>query len=287
MNGVGERRRIALLLEYDGTAFAGSQWQPGARTVQAVLEAALFAFTGEGGRDEGSRGGRDTDEGHLVAFAGRTDSGVHAWSQVAALSTRTRHSPATCRDALNHFLPEDVAVRAAAEVAVTFDPRRDAVARRYRYRIEDGRARSPLTRGRAWQVERSLDHSAMAAAMALLPRTPRDWAAFGGPVPEGYSTVRTLLDARVERGASRTGEEADEATGVTVELEATGFLPHQVRRMMGALERVGSGRLDPAGFAALVDGAPASAGPAAPPQGLTLVAVRYPPGTVDWNTTSA
>lgn len=255
-------RRIALLLEYDGTAFAGSQWQPYARTVQEVLEAALLEFTGE-----------RSDSGHRVTFAGRTDSGVHASGQVAALSTTARYSLATCRDALNHFLPEDVVVRAAAEVAGTFDPRRDAEARRYRYRIEDGRGRAPLTRRQAWQVEWSLDHEAMAAAMALLPRETRDWAAFGGPVPAGYSTVRHLLDARVER----EGPQA-----VTVEVEASGFLPQQIRRTVGALQRVGSGRLEPHEFAALVDGPPASAGPAAPPQGLTLVAVRYPPGTVDW-----
>lgn len=255
-------RRIALLLEYDGTAFAGSQWQPNARTVQEVLEAALLEFTGE-----------RSDSGHRVTFAGRTDSGVHASGQVAALSTMTQHSPATCRDALNHFLPEDVVVRAAEEVPVTFDPRRDAEARRYRYRIEDGRGRSPLTRRQAWQVEWSLDHEAMAAAMALLPRETRDWAAFGGPVPDGYSTRRTLLHASVER---------DARDAVEVVMEADAFLPHQVRRTMGALQRVGSGRLEPREFAAMVEGAPASAGPAAPPQGLTLVAVRYPPGTLDW-----
>ncbi len=125
-------------------------------------------------------------------------------------------------------------------------------------------------------MERPLDAAAMAEAMALLPRTDRDWAAFGGPVPDGYPTVRRLLDARVERCGSHA---------VSVEVEATGFLPHQVRRMIGALERVGSGRLDPSGFAALVDGAPASAGPAAPPQGLTLVEVRYPPSTLEWGMT--
>ena len=271
-----ERRRIALLMEYDGAAFAGSQWQPGVRTVQEVLESALKEFTGEGG--PGSAG---EQVGERIAFAGRTDAGVHASGQVAALSTRTRHSPATCRDALNHFLPEDVVVRAAAKVAVTFDPRRDAEARRYRYRIEDGLGRSPLTRRIAWQVERPLDVSAMAAAMALLPRGARDWAAFGGPVPAGASTVRTLLDARVVRDGVREVER-DGPRAVMVEMEATGFLPHQVRRTVGALERVGSGRLDPHEFAALVDGPPASAGPAAPPQGLTLVAVRYPPGTVEW-----
>lgn len=252
-------RRFALLLEYDGTAFAGSQLQPAVRTVQEVVEAALAQFTGRQER---------------IALAGRTDTGVHALGQVAALDIETAHAPDVVRDALNHFLPEDVAVRAAAEVAAGFDPRRHAVARTYRYRIEDGRVRAPLTRHRAWQVGRPLDVATMAAALALLPvGVSRDWAAFGGAVPAGYATVRTLLDARVERSAPHA---------VEVTLEADGFLPHQVRLMVGALQRVGAGRLTPPEFTARVDGPPASAGPAAPPQGLTLVAVRYPPGTVEW-----
>ncbi len=253
------RRRLALLLEYDGTAFAGSQLQAAVRTVQEVVEGALGQFSGRQTR---------------IALAGRTDTGVHALGQVAAFDIDTAHATDVVRDALNHFLPEDVAVRAVAEVADGFDPRRQAVARTYRYRIEDGRVRAPLTRHRAWQVERPLDGSAMAEACALLPvGVRRDWAAFSGAVPAGYPTRRTLLDARVERCAPQA---------VQVTLEADGFLPHQVRLIVGALQRVGAGKLGPAEFAALVDGPPASAGPAAPPQGLTLVAVRYPPGTIEW-----
>lgn len=252
-------RRLALLLEYDGTAFAGSQLQPAVRTVQEVVEAALAQFTGRQTR---------------IALAGRTDAGVHALGQVAALDIESAHAPGVVRDALNHFLPEDVAVRAAAEVAAEFDPRRHAVSRLYHYRIQDGRARSPLTRQRAWQVERPLDVATMAAALALLPvRVSRDWAAFSGAVPAGYPTVRTLLGARVERGAPHT---------VEVTVEADGFLPHQVRIMVGTLQRVGVGRLTPQEYAALLDGSAASAASAAPPQGLTLVSVGYPPGTIDW-----
>ena len=98
-------------------------------------------------------------------------------------------------------------------------------------------------------------------------------AAFSGAVAEGYTTVRTLLDATVERCAPHT---------VEVTLEADAFLPHQVRMMVGTLQRVGVGRLTPPEFAAMLDGPAASAASAAPPQGLTLVAVRYPPGTIEW-----
>lgn len=253
------RRRIALRLEYDGTGFAGSQSQPDQRTVQDTLEGALESVTGERRR---------------IEFAGRTDAGVHATGQVAALDTQREYSPATFRAALSHFLPEDVAVQAAAEVGQHFDPRRDAVSRRYRYEIEDRRERSPLRRHRAWQWRRQLDVAAMAAALERLPRELTDWAAFAAPAAKGYPTVRTLLDATVQRcGPHR----------VVVEVEADGFLQHQVRRMVGALIEVGEGARAPADYAALVDGAPGSAGPTAPPQGLTLVAVRYPPGTVEWD----
>jgi len=264
MEPIEGRRGIALLLEYDGTDFAGSQVQPGKRTIQGVTEDALEEFTGE--RDR-------------VAFAGRTDTGVHASGQVAALSTRSTHSAATFRDALNHFLPQDVVVRSAAEVAVDFDPRRHASSRVYQYRIEDGLGavtRRPLGRLRAWQLGRPLDVPAMAEALALLPiGVEQDWAAFAGAVPEDYPTVRTMLDARVERCGPHD---------VRVTLEATGFLPHQVRMTVGALERVGGGRLTPQEFAGLVDGLPGTAGPAAPPQGLTLVSVGYPAGIVEFET---
>ena len=252
-------RRLALLLEYDGTGFAGSQAQDAQRTVQGVLEDAWREFTGERLR---------------VAFAGRTDAGAHARGQVAALHTATDHDTPTVRRALNHFLPEDVAVRAAAEVSADFDPRRDAVSRTYRYTLEDGAERSPLGRRHSWQLWERLDCAAFAAAAAALPKGEQDWAAFAGPVPSGYSTVRTLsrLEAR-RRGPRR----------LEVTMEASGFLPHQVRRTVGALVRVGAGKMDAPGFSRLLGGPPGSVGPTAPAQGLTLRCVRYPRGFVDWD----
>lgn len=256
----GPSRRIALLVEYDGTDFAGSQAQPERRTVQDVLEAAVVEFTGEAQR---------------VAFAGRTDAGVHARGQVAALNTATDHSPATFRRALNHFLPEDLVVRAAAEVERDFDPRRHAGSRVYRYEI-DSDGREPLRRHRAWQRDGRLDVAAMAEAAEALPRGEQDWAAFAGPVPEGYSTVRELMRIDVTRCTART---------LAVTMQASGFLPHQVRRTVGALERVGAGKLGIAEFARLIDGPAASAGPTAPAQGLTLLSVNYEPGTLTWQCT--
>lgn len=259
MSLAAETRRIALLVEYDGTELSGSQSQPGQRTVQDTLEAALVQFTGEQQR---------------MRFAGRTDSGVHAQGQVATLDTSTRHEPARWVAALNRYLPPDVAVRAACEVTSDFDPRRSARSRRYTYRVEDGRLRSPLSRRQAWQLDSELDAAAMALAASLLPREQRDWSAFAGPLEPGRAPERTLRTCTVQRCAPHR---------LQVTMEAESFLPHQVRRTVGALRDVGLGRITPEAFARLVDAPPASVGPAAPPQGLTLVAVRYAPGTVDWN----
>ena len=259
VSGPAGQRRIALLVEYDGTEFGGAQAQLNSRTVQDVLEDALAAFTGERQR---------------VRLAGRTDSGVHALGQVVTLDTRTSHAPERFVAALNRYLPLDVAVRAACEVSTTFEPRRSARSRRYRYVIEDGRPRSPLTRRIAWQLRAELDVMAMQAAAATLPTVASDWSAFAGRVPDGRSTVRTLLDCRVVRQQSHHLE---------VTMEADAFLPHQVRRVVGALAEVGIGRLSVEAFARLRDGSPTSAGPVAPPQGLTLVAVRYAHGMVDWD----
>ena len=252
-------RRLALLVEYDGTDFSGSQLQPGRRTVQGALEAALAQYDGEGRR---------------VALAGRTDAGVHATGQVAAIETARADSEETARDALNHFLDEDVAILAACEVGGAFDPRRDAVARRYLYRILDGRVRSPLSRRNAWQLDRMLDHQAMAYAAALLPRERRDWSAFAGPLEAGRTPVRTLHGLGVRRAGAHE---------IEIAMEADAFLPHQVRRTVGALERVGAGALAPEAFADLVNAEPGGVRWSAPPQGLTLEAVRYPPGSVGWD----
>ena len=256
-------RRLALLVEYDGTDFSGSQSQRGRRTVQDTLEDALAAYCGEP-----IEGGR-----RRISLAGRTDSGVHARAQVAVIDCARQDSLETVRDALNHYLPEDVAVRAVCEVAADFEPRRGAVARRYCYRIRDGGTRSPLRRRDVWQRPHALDASAMAAAAAALPRGRRDWAAFAGAPAEGVSTVRTLISMGVRRRGPHE---------IEVSMEADAFLPHQVRRTVGALERVGAGARSPQQFAALVDAPASSAGPTAPPHGLTLEAVRYPAGMADW-----
>jgi tRNA pseudouridine38-40 synthase len=243
-------RRIAILLEYDGTNFAGSQLQADARTVQGVLEAAVLKATAEPSR---------------VAFAGRTDAGVHAEGQVASFVTASALDCPTLQRALNAWLPEDVTVRSVAEVDPAFDPRRHAVRRRYRYEIDNRPARPALGRLRAWHVSQPLDAAEMAlAAQGVIGH--HDFAAFASRLEdEGASTVRGLQRFDV----TRTGDE------ITCVLEANAFLSHQVRRMVGALAEVGKAKLGVEVYVALLEGAPGSAGPAAPPHGLYLERVEY------------
>lgn len=243
-------RRIALLLEYDGTAYGGSQLQRNAPSIQGELEAAIARLTGETVR---------------TAFAGRTDAGVHATGQVAAFTTGARHDTATFVRGLNALLPPDIAVRAATQAPPGFDPRRQATARLYRYTIWNAPERSPLRRQCTWHVRTPLDEGAMAREAAALVGG-HDVASFGAALRPGRSTHRWITRAEVERRGPL----------VTLAIEATAFLPHQVRRTAGALVEIGSGRLPRGTFAAwLADPRTGAAGPAAPAHGLCLVRVTY------------
>lgn len=246
----GSGRRVAVLIEYDGSRFGGSQLQSNALTVQGVLEEAILKATESPAR---------------VAFAGRTDAGVHARGQVASFVTASALDAATLQRAINAWLPEDVTVREVTDVAPDFDPRRDARCRHYRYLIDNRNARPALDRGRAWHVARNLDIEAMAeAARGLTGRN--DFAAFASRLKdEAASTVRELHCFSVTRRGGL----------IRLDVEANAFLPHQVRRMTGALVNVGRGKVSPQEYVALLDGPPASAGPAAPPHGLYLMHVEY------------
>jgi tRNA pseudouridine38-40 synthase len=243
------RRRLALLLEYDGGAYSGSQLQENGPSIQGALESALEQLTGTATR---------------VSFAGRTDAGAHALGQVAAFDTEAELPPETLLRGLNHFLPADIVVRAVRDVPAAFDPRRDAVSRMYRYRIDNRPVRPALDRGRAWQVGKPLDLDAMARAARRLEGA-HDFAAFSAPY-DGL-TRRTLRRCEVRGGG---------CGAVSVEMEAEAFLPHQVRRTVGPLVEIGLGRMGAEQLAAWLEEAqPSSAGPAAPACGLYLAHIKY------------
>jgi tRNA pseudouridine38-40 synthase len=181
------------------------------------------------------------------------------------LTVETRHHAATVGRALNAHLPEDVAVRDVRAVAEGFDPRRWARRRWYRYTVWNGDVRSPLRRRTAWHVEGDLDVARMdEAAAALVGR--RSFLACSGPLEAGRSPVRTVFEA---------GWHA-EGRVLRFDITADAYLPQMVRRLTGALIRVGRGTLTTEEFVHLLEGAElATIGPAAPPQGLCLERVEY------------
>ncbi|HEY8768253.1 MAG TPA: tRNA pseudouridine(38-40) synthase TruA [Dehalococcoidia bacterium] len=250
-------RKLALLVEYEGTAFGGSQFQKNAPTVQGTLERALGSLTGEPIR---------------VAMAGRTDAGVHARGQVVSFVTRSRHSAATVVRAANALLPEAVSIRAACEVPLDFDPRRQATSRWYRYTLDTGPQRPALMRRSVWHITAELDMGAMAEAARSLEGR-HDFAAFTAP----SEAKRSVTIRNVRSAAWRCGGRL-----ATFEIEANAFLPHMVRRIAGTLVEVGQGRLTPGEFERMVNEAPpGAASRTAPPRGLCLMKVRYESGLFD------
>ena len=236
-----------LVVEYDGTEFAGWQIQPQARTVQAVLQTALETVLREPVR---------------VAGAGRTDAGVHALGQVAGI--RAGGDVGQALRSVNAVLPADVAVLSAAPAAPDFDPRRHALQRRYRYRLHRGR--TPVHRRFCWEIDRPLDAARMGAAADRLPGH-RDFASFASGLEPGDGTQCDLRSATLhERGAF-----------LDLELTANRFLRKMVRTIVGTLLEVGWGSRPPEWIDDVIEARDRrAAGPVVPPTGLFLVAVDYP-----------
>jgi tRNA pseudouridine38-40 synthase len=244
-------RRLALLLEYDGTEYAGWQRQPQTATVQAAIEEALASITREDQR---------------ITGAGRTDAGVHALGQVAHFDTGSRLSAARLREALNARLPHDIAVREALEVHGDFHARRDARLRVYRYAVLARRTRSAVLRRYTHHVASPVDVDVMrTAASPLLGR--HDFAAFRVLGTETRSTVCDIHTLTIE-----TRREL-----VIFTVAADRFLRQMVRRIAGTLLAVGSGARTVESVAAALESRDTAQVPAAAPAcGLYLARVYYP-----------
>lgn len=250
VNSEEKTQKIGLVLEYDGTLYSGFQYQNGVPTVQGELENAVTSLTGEKRRVQG---------------ASRTDSGVHACGQVVSLRTRVQYSAEVFRNALNHYLPADIAVREAYRLDDGFDVRRGAVSREYRYYMLNRGIRSALSCRWAYQVPLRLDVEAMNEASRQLIGT-HDFASFVSGYEKG-STKRTVLEAFCERLGDM----------VVFHIKANSFLAHQVRNTVGMLVQVGNGKLGVDCVHDLLEArTPGRAGPSVPPQGLFLTRVNYP-----------
>jgi tRNA pseudouridine38-40 synthase len=261
---------LVLTVSYDGTEFAGSQAQPGARTVQGEIEAALSRLFGEVER---------------TTFAGRTDRGVHAVGQVVACRDRRPDLPVrTIRAAMNAALPSDLAVLAVDRRPASFHPRFDARWREYRYRIWSG-IRQPLAERAAWRRAEDLAAGAMDGAARRLVGT-RDVASLAGGgegVPWSVrqehprGTVRTILVCGCAEVRPWWGPVPPIAGRlIEVRLAADGFLPRMVRNTVAALVEVGAGRRPAEWIDELLAAGDRRAGVGtAPARGLTLWRVGY------------
>jgi len=257
--------RLRIDLAYDGGDFHGWATQPGLRTVQAELTAALATSLRVPG------GGAE----RVVVFcAGRTDAGVHARGQVCHVDVAdervervSAEGPGRLLRRLNGLLPPDVRVRRVAEAAPGFDARFSALWRRYVYRVSDcPETLDPLLRGHVLTWPRELDVGLMhETARVLLGR--HDFAAFCKR-REGATTIRTLLDLDLRR---------DDAGLVEATARADAFCHSMVRSLVGCLVAVGEGRQPPAWAASTLAARHRDPGlRVAPARGLTLEEVAYP-----------
>lgn len=256
--------KVLLLIRYLGTAYCGFQAQKNGRSIQEHLTKAAQLSLGFP---------------LCVTGCSRTDAGVHALGFVAALEPRepARRGDDWCpvplsrlHRVMNRFLPDDIAVTAAAPAGDDFHPRYGVVSKTYRYRMADCPARDPFLKGRAWHLETPLSEAAvarMAQAAALYPGR-RDFSGFMAAGSKVTDPVRCVTEAHVARAADGCLE---------FSVTADGFLYNMVRIMAGTLVDAAAGRRSEADIrAALETGSRERAGRTAPPEGLYLETVRYP-----------
>ena len=241
---------LKLTVEYDGTHYHGWQLQPNCASIQAVLERAVATLFGTPTR---------------VTGAGRTDAGVHALGQVVSFYAGKDFTPHRIRRGLNALTPEDISIRDVEVVADSFDPRRDARSRVYEYHIFNRPTPSPFYLKRAWHVHEPLDIEAMRRAIPCLAGE-HDFSSFRAAGCDAAHAVRKVY---------RTGLDARGALLVYT-VEATAFLRHMVRNIVGTLVEVGRGERSPESVSELLQARDRTqAGDTAPAHGLYLVEVKY------------
>jgi tRNA pseudouridine38-40 synthase len=244
--------RFALGVEYDGSDFSGWESQPRRRTVQSTLETALACVA---------------DGPVATVCAGRTDAGVHAIAQVVHFDSAAERAPHEWVMGTNSKLPGDVSVRWANPVAEPFHARYSAVCRYYRYVILNRRQRPALLRRRAAWERSPLQVAAMHAAAEYL-LGEQDFSSFRAAGCQAKSAVRNVVGLEVHRRGDL----------VFIDIAANAFLQHMVRNVAGVLIEIGKGKREPAWAKELLEARDRTrAAATAPPQGLYLSRIDYPP----------
>lgn len=244
------QNNIVLIVEYDGRCYHGFQWQANMPTIQSAVEQAIGKVTGERCR---------------VIAASRTDAGVHASGQIVSFRTSSKLSPKTFVNAINYYLPGDIAVKGACRTDDNFNVRRDAVSREYEYHILSSRVRLPMSQGFSYIVPYELNIEEMNKCCDLL-KGKRDFASFAASIRPLKSTLREVFEAHV------TSQE----NSYIFYMVANSFLPHQVRNTVGLLIRLGNGKVGIDEFRRIMEAKKLGlAGPTAPAYGLCLTRVNY------------
>ena len=251
---IPERRRIRLTIHYDGRAFHGWQVQPDQRTVQGELEVVLAKLT---------------NGPCPVIGSGRTDRGVHATGQVAATDVPGRWTAPALRRAMNALVPDDVWIADAAEAPPYFHPRYDATTRAYVYRVGlAAEADSPFRSPWCWPLVRPVDLLAMERATEKI-LGEHSFKAFAKAGQEERGDRCTVTQARWAPW---------EGIGLEFHISANRFLHHMVRYLTGTLVDIGLGQRPPEVMDALLANEPGlETSSPAPPEGLFLTGVAYPP----------
>lgn len=242
--------RILLILEYDGTNYAGWQIQKNAVTVQEAVETAIFEALGQRCR---------------VTGAGRTDAGVHARGQCAQFDIQSHIPPEKFSYVLNLVLPPDIRVRESRAVSEDFHVRKGARMKHYRYTIYNAPHASAIDRFTTAHVRQDLDAEKMKIAAQYLVGT-HDFAAFRAAGSDIVGTVRTIYSIDITR--------IDE--NIYIDVKGNGFLYNMVRIIAGTLIDVGKGRTSPSAIPGILESRDRTwAGATAPAQGLCMMGVYY------------
>ncbi|MBI5059369.1 tRNA pseudouridine(38-40) synthase TruA [candidate division KSB1 bacterium] len=248
----GTARRVKLTVSYDGTAYAGWQIQPNGTTVQAAMEGALAKILQEPVR---------------LRAAGRTDAGVHAREQVVDFADSGVRDLETIVRGGNALLPPDIRIQTASVVPETFDARRHATEKAYRYFLHLSPVDSPFFSRYAWRIEKPLDLAAMREGLSHLVGE-HDFTSFRGQGCTAISPVRTIFRADVKRH--------DVPGLVSIDVSGAGFLRHMVRNIVGTVVDAGKGKHPPGRVGEILEARDRSAaGLNAPSHGLFLWRVAY------------